>query len=309
MPDRSILLVAFLHFAAAPAAGQTAAGPFPGLVLGAEIEAARSALADACEELELVELDAPRSPLAEVREAHLVCRGYRESGLELAALGLGFADGGLAWVEAQGPGAVAALGGRAAGEPVAYAGYLVHPDQGLVLDEEADTAWLAPPDAMHHVVLAPGVLDPEPGGDGLEPSSVARPAAFAFGAPIDEVRPTLAARCRRAIERPIDPPDLPTGPERQVQIDCLGFSYAGLPRKVEAVFADGELALVWVLTGGPEEDRIRRALVAAYGEPVHASDAFEVFGDGSVALRKDVPEVLFLSAELAALFAARWGAE
>jgi hypothetical protein len=79
--------------------------------------------------------------------------------------------------------------------------------------------------------------------------------------------------------------------------------------KVEAVFGDGKLALVWILTGKPEEPRVRAALIAAYGEPITVGDDYEVFGDGSVQLRKDKPEVLFLSLELVAAWAEQNGGE
>jgi len=48
-----------------------------------------------------------------------------------------------------------------------------------------------------------------------------------------------------------------------------------------------------ILTGRPEEQRVRDALVAAYGEPITVSEDYNVFGDGSGRLRKDKSKVLF----------------
>ena len=92
----------------------------------------------------------------------------------------------------------------------------------------------------------------------------------------------------------------------QQQLDCFGFEYAGFPRKIEAVFGDGILEQVWILTGKPEEDRIRQALTEAYGAPSFVDENWEVFDDGRVMLRKDKPEVLMVSDRLAPLYRAEY---
>ena len=87
-------------------------------------------------------------------------------------------------------------------------------------------------------------------------------------------------------------------PELQQQLDCFGLEFAGFPRKVEAVFGDGILEQAWILTGKGEENRVRKALVAEYGNPIFVNDKWEVLHENQVMLRKDKPEVLMLSTKL-----------
>ena len=56
--------------------------------------------------------------------------------------------------------------------------------------------------------------------------------------------------------------------------------------------------MVWILTAKAEEQRVRQQLRAAYGEPVFVSDDWEAYQNWEVFLRKDKPEVLFLTAAL-----------
>ena len=95
-------------------------------------------------------------------------------------------------------------------------------------------------------------------------------------------------------ERELGPGD----PNAQLQIDCFGIQYAGFPRKFEARFGDNKLNMVWILTGKGEEDRIRQKLIESYGSPIFTNDAWEVFENWQVFLRKDKPEVLLLTPEL-----------
>ena len=82
---------------------------------------------------------------------------------------------------------------------------------------------------------------------------------------------------------------LPNKPEQQVQIDCFGFPYAGFERKFEAVFGDGKLQVIWVLTGKPEESRLRALLIKDWGQPSLVNESWEVFGDGRISLYNAKP--------------------
>ena len=81
--------------------------------------------------------------------------------------------------------------------------------------------------------------------------------------------------------------------------------------KIEAlavpIFGDGVLELAWILTGKEEEDRVRQALIKAYGQPELVTDTWEAFKGWQIALRKDKPEVLVLSENLAPIFKERYG--
>lgn len=293
--------ILFVALSTGTAQAQILDGSLSGLAFGDGVEIARATLGPDCRSINAFDLSAPRLPLAAERESALICWSYASpGGLNLDTLVLRFADGGLAMVEARGESVAAFLSPEQ--QPMEYAGYVGYmgPDEAVVID--GDVAWVVRTNDMHsHPFLGSTPIVTE---EGLPAASATahKPPDLVFGASLDEIREALVPQCARAVEREISPPSLPNQPDKQVQIDCLGFPYAGFPRKVEAVFADGELALVWILTGKPEEPRVRRALVAAYGEPVRVEDDSEVFGDGSVVLRKDKPEVLFLSAELIAAF-------
>ncbi|MDJ0911485.1 MAG: hypothetical protein QNI99_20035, partial [Woeseiaceae bacterium] len=126
-----------------------------------------------------------------------------------------------------------------------------------------------------------------------------------FGEHLDSLQPEFEAQCdfTRVDEYRVW---LLTEPDVQQQLDCFGFEYAGYPRKIEAVFGDGILEQVWILTGKAEEDRVRQALIEAYGEPSFVDEMWEIFDDGLVMLRKDKPEVLMVSERLAPLYRAEY---
>ncbi len=299
---RTFYVILWIALSAGAARAQILDGSLSGLAFGDGVEIARATLGPDCRSISAFDLSAPRLPIAAENESELICWNYENmSGLRLETLVLRFADGGLAMIEAQGGNVAGLL--RPDEETMEYAGFTGYmgPDEAVVID--GDVAWVVRTEDMHsHPFLGSTPMLTAEGAPAAAASAL-KPTDLVFGASLDQIREIFVPQCPRAVEREISPPDLLTQPKKQIQIDCLGFPYAGFPRKVEAVFADGELALVWILTGKPEEPRVRDALISVYGDPVHVGDDSEVFGDGSVILRKDKPEVLFLSAELAAAFA------
>jgi hypothetical protein len=301
---RTLYAILFVALSTGAAQAQILDGSLSGLAFGDGVEIARATLGPDCRSISVFELSAPRLPLAAERESQLICWNYDNvSGLSFDTLVLRFADGGLAMVEARGGNVARLLSPEE--ETMEYAGFTGYSqsDETVIIDQEV--AWVVRTDDMHsHPFLGSTPIVTAEGAPAASASAL-KPPDLVFGASLDEIRETFVPQCLRAVEREISPPDLPTQPGKQIQIDCLGFPYAGFLRKVEAVFADGELALVWILTGKPEEQRVRDALIAAYGDPVHVDDDSEVFGDGTIVLRKDKPEVLFLSTELAPAFTAQ----
>jgi hypothetical protein len=298
---RLLHAILFVALCSGTAEAQILDGTLSGLAFGDGVEIARATLAPDCRSISTFDLSAPRLPIAAESESELICRRYTSpGGLNLDMIVLRFADGGLAMVEARGQEVKQLLSPDI--ETMEYAGYIgyIEPDEAVVVDGEV--AWVVTAENMHsHPFLGSTPIVTEEGSPSAS-ATAHKPPDLVFGASLDQIRETFVPQCARAVEREISPPGLPNQPEKQTQIDCLGFPYAGFPRKVEAVFADGELALVWILTGKQEEPRVRDALIAAYGDPVRVGDDSEVFGDGTVVLRKDKPEVLFLSAELAPAF-------
>lgn len=260
-----------------------------------------------CDSLAYHEIETPRLPLASKSESHLIAWGYVVAdGLTVDVLAFSFADGKLVLVEAHG-GATTALLPRADGDAYSFADYVGYPTALVIARPADDIVWLFNSQGLRpnlflweNPLLLPGV-DVIPA---LDPSAQA-PAFLEFGKSIEELKPGMEAASRLVHQEKAPKPWLPTEPALQVQVNCYGVIYAGFPRKVEAVFGDDVLQLAWIPTGAGEESRLRQALIEAYGEPEFVNDFWEAFAGWTVALRKDQPEVLLLSDELAPIYQKR----
>ena len=72
------------------------------------------------------------------------------------------------------------------------------------------------------------------------------------------------------------------------------------------MFADGRLALAWILTGVGDEARLRELLTAQYGEAAAAvPPGLEFFPGERIALRTDKPEILVASDAVVSAFLGR----
>ena len=127
-------------------------------------------------------------------------------------------------------------------------------------------------------------VEPEPS------SSNEIPAFLKTGAYIDDLKPIFEANSDFTNIEELDGTD----PNAQIQINCFGVNYLGFPRKIEARFGDNKLNVVWILTGKGDEDRIRKALINQYENPIFSNDNWEIFNNWQVGLRKDKPEVLLM---------------
>jgi hypothetical protein len=274
------------------------AGGFAGLELGVDGGEVAAALARECVRAETVAVAPPRTPLAAQTEVHMRCFGVLGERRETDADFL-IADGRLRLVELRGPGVTEWAAATAAGEGVALADYTVYRDDGIVLNDARGQAWLIAADDIRSYAFLQ--QDPfETPFEQTEPAPPVLPSELEIGAGFDETAARFARTCRSHTIRELDPASHPLGPGTHVQIDCYGYPFLGFPRLIEAVFADGALTHVWILTTAQEEARHRAALVAHYGEAIRSDGAFEVYGDGTVALRKDdQPEVLFMSGSMA----------
>ena len=129
-------------------------------------------------------------------------------------------------------------------------------------------------------------------------TSATTPGFLVFGEKYEQLKPQFERACPMLNIETIEQPWLPNKPTSQIQINCVGYEYAGFPRRIEAVFGDGVLEVVWILTGKNEEDRVRQALVEAFGAAEIVGDVWEVFEGQRVALRKDKPEILMISEKM-----------
>lgn len=263
---------------------------------GESIAAAVEKLATYCSAVRTIAVQPPSFPLATSKEEHIICRGFRSGEATIDAIAFVFGDDKLIMLEARG-GAVAALGAIDSANLRNYMHYEVSDNSERFVDKNADAVWFLSSSALHPNLFTwsnPHLDATDEPAKAYNLSAVA-PTMLAFGSTLDELRKSFVANCALLIIEANQQIWLPHEPSSQTQVNCFGFEYAGFPRKIEAVFGDGVLEVVWILTGKPEEDRVREALVAAFGKGATVNENWEVFAGNRVALRKDKPEVLMIS--------------
>lgn len=124
---------------------------------------------------------------------------------------------------------------------------------------------------------------------------IAKPDLLQFGSNVADMQAKLQPLCTSLRTREITPITAPLAKHSQVQIDCQGFAWAGQPRKLELVFQDDQLDIVWILF--PEEERpaLLAAFKARHGEPSMDLAFGTLFLQAQAALRNKPSEVLFAS--------------
>ena len=132
----------------------------------------------------------------------------------------------------------------------------------------------------------------------LKSQSVEKPEVFIFGETIDNILQKIKPLCTSTEYRENEPIQLPTAQKMQSQLDCEGFMYAGKPRKVELIFADEILDMVWILTEESEEQQFIEKFKEMYGEPSHIVEDATFFLSHGLAVRNKPHEVLFISERL-----------
>ncbi len=288
---RTILIV-LLIIAAGEARSQTE-GPLDGVQLGMDEAAVQAVLSAQGLQAETFEPETVSFPLAGESEIHWVVRSFRTAGHTLEYLALTFADNRLVFIQAKG-GVMSLLEAHPRVSFNSYDAYRFYEDWSLVARPDTDRFWQLTPEGMHlnlfaweHPMLA-GTAWP------AYANRVEIPEYLEMGAPLERLEPLMEVASTFIIRETLDGSD----PNAQLQLNCYGIPYAGFARKAEARFGDGRLNVVWILTAKAEEGRIRQQLRAAYGQPVFVSEAWEAYQNWQVFLRKDKPEVLFLTAAL-----------
>jgi len=252
-----------------------------------------------CDHVDAITAMPVQFPLAAETEEHLRCHGLRTSNGVVAQSVFVIADNRLVMIEMRG-GAVDALASSRADEPMPYLHYSVFDRGRLFADIVSDTVWLLHEDALHPNLFtwSNPYMDVLGGNGPVYETNARLPGFVQFGATLTKLRPLFEAHCPIMNVEIIDQIWLPNGPASQTQINCFGLEYAGFPRKIEAVFGDGRLELLWILTAKPEESRVREALISAFGQPDKVEAQWDIFDGGQIALRKDKPEILAISDEL-----------
>jgi len=277
-----------------------------GVEMGDSLETVLPALEGQCESTSVFEEPRPRYPLAGQLEVHLLCKGWFGGPLDFESAAFVIADGQLVQMEASG--VDQDIVQRLLGVPD---GEYLHMDnfrQGTVwMDTHTDRLLWLSMEARHPNLFA--WPNPHLGAPVEKPQneSTQIPALLNFSSSLETLRPLFQEQCDQIVIHENERVWLPDHPSNQVQIDCFGFAYAGFERKLEAVFGDGKLQVIWVLTGKPEESRLRARLVEDWGQPSLVNDNWEVFGNGRISLRKDKPEFLILSDEMIPLYRDEFG--
>ena len=268
--------------------------------MDASFEAIQSYAQDHCDETLLIESEAPRYPLAKSSQASLLCKRYSGGPIKFETAAFLIADGRFVQMEAHDVDIASAKTTLGQADGV-YLGMNHHHEGTIWLDsDQGRLLWLTE-DARHPNLFswANPALDDD---DAVQNESTHIPALLDFSSDLETLLPLFEQQCPQIVVNDNERIWLPNKPEKQVQIDCFGFSFAGFERKFEAVFGDGKLQVIWVLTGKPEESRLHARLIEDWGQPTLSNESWDVFANGRISLYKDKPEFLILSDEMIPLY-------
>ena len=234
-----------------------------------------------------------RFPLAKNTESHLICTNISIENKTIEKAIFTFADDKLSHIEARGN-AVKIFESKQKDTARTYLDYKVYIKNKLFLNEKKDVAWILNEEGMHlNLFTWENPYFKSSYKLSLDISGKI-PDFITMGENINTLKPILEANSAFTNTEKLDGTD----PNAQVQINCFGVNYFGFPRKIEARFGDNQLNTVWILTAKGEEDRIRQELIKHYGKPIFVNDAWEIFDNWKIGLRKDKPEILLLTQEL-----------
>lgn len=293
---KTLLSLAFVTFVTCNIA-QAQETPIGGVEMGQTEAAATSNINAACDGVVRIEVMATRFPAASESEVHLRC-----TTLTLADGRAGgdamftFADDKLVLIHTRGQ----ADNLRPDTEPVAqFEDFDVYMPQQIIVN--AKTGQSAVFGETSIVPLAFHWDNPAWASDAVNATNADffLPPEVVFGASLAEMTATLKDVCPLSIGRSIDEVWLATKPAAQFQIDCYGYEIAGYPRKLEFVFGDETLQQMWVMFDQGDIPRLREFLTANYGDATSVDDQYEIFDEGRLALRKDIPEIRMVSDEIA----------
>ncbi len=252
-------------------------------------------LSDISESSNVISVEKPSFPLANSKEDHLVCSQVKTDNGIISSVIFTFADDKLKYIEARGN-ARKTLTMTLTDTTRTYLDYDVYVTKKLFLKKKEDAAWILTQEGMHAGLFAwkNPYIDPDYKNEIQSKSSSLIPTFIKMGASFDELKPVLESNSNFTSTEELDGTD----PNAQIQINCFGVDYLGFPRKIEARFGNNILNVVWILTGKGEEDRIRKALISQFGNPIFVNDEWEIFNNWQVGLRKDKPEVLLIEKKI-----------
>tara|TARA_R110002096_G_scaffold29497_12_gene88777 strand:+ start:17098 stop:17982 length:885 start_codon:yes stop_codon:yes gene_type:complete len=275
--------------------------PIEGLEMGQSEGVATAAIDAACGGVARIEVAPTQFPAASESEVHLRCAALTlADGRAGGGAIFTFADDKLVLIHTRGQ----ADNLRPEAEPVAqFEDFDVYMPHRIIVNPE--TGQSAVFGEFPIVPLAFHWDNPAWTSDTISPTNTEffLPPEIVFGNSLAEMTEILNEACALAVGRSVDKIWLATAPAAQFQIDCYGYEIAGYPRKLEFVFGDETLQQVWLMFDTGDIPRLREFLTVNYGDPISVDDQYEIFDEGHLALRKDIPEIRMVSDEIAEIFA------
>jgi hypothetical protein len=268
---------------------------FNGIELNESLESVTEKIKKTSKKVHTISVDRTNFPLAKAKEDHLICYQVKTDNGIISKAVFTFADDKLIHIEARGN-VQKVFASKRVDTARVYLNYDVYVADRLFLNKNKDVAWILTEGGMHaHLFTWENpYLNSNYKAETKSNYSNQIPTFLKMGGSMDELKLVLEANSDFTNTEKLDGTD----PNAQIQINCFGVDYLGFPRKIEARFGDNKLNVVWILTGKGEEDRIRKALINQYGNPIFISDDWEVFNNWQVGLRKDKPEVLLIEQKI-----------
>jgi len=268
---------------------------FNGIHLEDSLETVTKKVTEIASASNTIAIDTPIFPLAESSEHHLVCSSVKTDNGVIESVVFTFADRKLVYIEARGN-SYKTFSSKRKDTARTYMDYEVYAEDKLFLNKKKDIAWIMTAEAMHPNLFTweNPYLNADDKTNAKPYHANVIPEFLVMGSSLENLKPVLEANSKFTHTEELDGSD----PNAQLQVNCFGVDYLGFPRKIEARFGNDTLNVVWILTAKGEEDRIRKALINQYGNPIFTNDDWEIFNNWQVALRKDKPEVLLMEAEI-----------
>jgi hypothetical protein len=242
---------------------------------------------------QIINVDEPSFPLAEYKETHLIAKKVKIKNGTLQKVVFTFSDGVLNFITAKGNVEILQLNKKE--KPMKYMSFQVYFKELLFLNVKEDKAWFLTQKAAHPNLFTWNNLYLNNKSKTPKYTKSAKlPSFLKMGGAYSEMLANLKKESQYIKVDTLDGKD----PKAHIQINSFGVEYAGFPRKFEARFGDNKLNAMWILTAKAEENRIRKQLINAYGNPIFKNKDWEIFNNWTVGLRKDKPEVLFLTQEM-----------
>lgn len=234
-------------------------------------------------------------PLAKHTANHIVVRSISINDTHLQKAVFTFSDNKLSYVECFGN-VMGLLKKKSGIKTNKYLHYEVYMKDLIFLDKKADRLWMLTPEGAHAHLFT--WLNPYLNNSKKAPkydTSVKLPNYISLGKDFNTIKKAFVKNSKIVEVDSL----IKKSTEAQIQINSFGVVYAGFPRKFEARFKDDKLNRLWILTTKNEEARIQRLLTQTFGDPIFINKNWCFYKNWTVALRKDIPEVLFASKEIA----------